>query len=67
MKKGDEIDLGLELAARHSKRGRGMSRENLAIFCNCKPVDIERVERGAMFKLRLIDSLRALVKEHRDR
>lgn len=46
------VDLGLELAMRHGRRGYSMPHRTIADFCECSKSYIYLVEMTALKKLR---------------
>lgn len=47
-----KVDLGLELAQLHAQRGKPMSHQQIAAFCDCRVNAICEIERRALMRLR---------------
>lgn len=54
------VELGLEIAMRHAKRGYAMPHLTIAEFCGCSKQYIYKVERRALQKLRAAHNKRKL-------
>ena len=50
---GTNIDLGLALLSVLRQPGECLTREDIAVWCDCRPQAIARIEQQALRKLRL--------------